>query len=489
MVRTKRNEPCVPYDTALTSVATPSNIHAVSLQSNERLMTYSVQSLCLSLPGNEEERRSLHYYHTTAVQYISGYFESAFWYRDVLQLSHSVTSVRHALLAISFMYESMEKQRRIDPGRATSPSRSSLEHYNKAIRHLVREIQTQSNECKGTATIACLLFAWLEELFGNHLRANDHVISGLKILQHPIAGQIPEGPPVSTFLSWPPFRSLVWPAIMGFVRQVVSGSPLYYSHLSFSQEIEKEGPFNSIEQARVGLEANVNASTFLLRQAQSPTDNNALQLRARLRLYDGLGVWQSHYLTFLEKYQKKLSARERRASIVLQIGHIITTTILRSCFTRSEMEYDKLQPDFARLVALVQSIMDPIQSAHFGYDRLPDYSFEGAVIFPLYFTALKCRNSRTRREALDLLRRGPTKEGIWERDLAVKIATRVLELEEQDCGFDEGGDHILIPEERMISRLNVTVNYEFPEYFMEVWRGSLHSNMDNRACEQYRSKW
>ena len=487
---TKRKESSLPDDITSGDITANTSNHATGLQKDILLPAYFIRELFSSLPGNKEERRSLHYYHTTAVHYISGYFESAFWYRRVLQISHSAPPVRHALLAISSMYESMETQRRhTDPTIVTCPSRYSLEQYNKAIHHLVRDIQTKSTESRRTAMIACLLFAWLEELFGNHLKANTHVIWGLKILQRPMACPIREGPPVSTYLSWPPSCSLMLPAIMSFVKRVETGLPLEGRQTTGGQEGKKEGPFYSIKQARASLEANVSALTFLIRRAQNEVGDESLQTWARARLYEGLGSWQSHYLTFLENCKHSLSSRERRATIVLQISYITTTIILRSCFTRSEMEYDKLQADFTRLVALIQSIMDPAQTARLGYRRLPDYSFEGAVIFPLYYTVLKCRNSATRHEALNLLRRGPMKEGIWERDLALKIAAQVVELEETGTKLDKVGHHAPVSEERRISRMDVTVRYESQEYLMEVWRGSPDDNKDNRTCEQYRGTW
>jgi hypothetical protein len=50
------------------------------------------------------------------------------------------------------------------------------------------------------------------------------------------------------------------------------------------------------------------------------------------------------------------------------------------------------------------------------------------------FVAMKCRHPGIRRQALATLQRAPLREGLWDREVAVAIAKRVIELEESLAG-------------------------------------------------------
>lgn len=49
---------------------------------------------------------------------------------------------------------------------------------------------------------------------------------------------------------------------------------------------------------------------------------------------------------------------------------------------------------------------------------------------PLYFTALKCRNTGIRHHAIELLRPTPSREGFWDAKVAASVAAFVIGLEQ-----------------------------------------------------------
>lgn len=71
------------------------------------------------------------------------------------------------------------------------------------------------------------------------------------------------------------------------------------------------------------------------------------------------------------------------------------------------------------------------------------------IIPPLYLTAIKCRFPSIRRKAISLLSSSPRREGMWDAFLAVKVAEKVMTIEEEGLK----GSHI--PPER--SRIHDTV--------------------------------
>jgi len=54
------------------------------------------------------------------------------------------------------------------------------------------------------------------------------------------------------------------------------------------------------------------------------------------------------------------------------------------------------------------------------------------IIAPLYVTLSRCTIPHLRREALKLLEAAPRREGMWDAEVAAKIATSVLAIEERD---------------------------------------------------------
>ena len=489
VIKIDQRKPKVVHHNGTNGKATGLSDQVAVLRKKEDTGISSMRELSLDLPGNSEERRSLYYYYTTAVANLVGCFDGVFWERDVLQISHSLPSVRHALLALSSIYERAETHPHTDRIRERDASRFSLEQYNKAICHLVQDIQTKTDDSKVTAPVICLMFAWLEELLDNHLKASAHIIWGLKILQYPNANHAADEFMVSSYLSWPPARGHIMPAVENFVEQVVTGAkPVYDTTMKFRKG-KKSGPLHNTRQARISLESNFETLTFLLREAQDLPEDCALKAMARVWVHEGLSSWKKQFCTFLDEHQNSLPRRELRAAVVLQIRSLAVNIAFRSCFVSSEMYFDGQQADFERLIALAHTVIDPDQTKRFGYDCLPDYSWGAAVIWPLYYTTLKCRSSATRYQALNLLKQGPMKEGMWERELAVQVASRVMELEEMDLGSDVFDEHALVGEECRITRVDVMVNYERREFLMETWRGPLDPCNEGRIRKEHRGAW
>jgi hypothetical protein len=73
-----------------------------------------------------------------------------------------------------------------------------------------------------------------------------------------------------------------------------------------------------------------------------------------------------------------------------------------------------------------------------GPERLASFGFEMGVIIPIYVTALKCRNLQIRQRALNILSASPRREGFWDSRLAVKMAERLIKIEEEGLADPAG---------------------------------------------------
>ena len=74
------------------------------------------------------------------------------------------------------------------------------------------------------------------------------------------------------------------------------------------------------------------------------------------------------------------------------------------------------------------------------------FVFDGSNVSALFIVATRCRDSVVRREAIDLLRKHPRREGLWDSSMAVTVSTWLMNKEE--IGMADGH----VPE---LSRLRI----------------------------------
>jgi hypothetical protein len=107
----------------------------------------------------------------------------------VLQLSYDEPAIKHGILALSTMHESLERG---TPGTASD---IALVQYMRAVRHSNR-LLTAHQEGKPSIEkilIACTIFTCFENLAGNYKAANMHLRNGLRILEQHKTEKGPRG--------------------------------------------------------------------------------------------------------------------------------------------------------------------------------------------------------------------------------------------------------------------------------------------------------
>ncbi|KAH6631256.1 hypothetical protein F5144DRAFT_592309 [Chaetomium tenue] len=126
------------------------------------------------------ERRSFFYFQSRACKPLSGYFNSSFWGREVLQAAIHYPPVRHLVIAIGSAYEAFET------GSLGQEPEFTLQQCNQSIRQLTvlsRATNPPSTEATSCILTASLLFIYLASIRGNHAEAIQHVRSAAKLLQ------------------------------------------------------------------------------------------------------------------------------------------------------------------------------------------------------------------------------------------------------------------------------------------------------------------
>ena len=125
-------------------------------------------------------------YFQSRVNEISGYVESDFWNRLVLQVSLREPTVRYALLALSSLYQIYGDQKQgiqPDPRELhVALHREALRQYTRAVGSLSKKLLEDRSSFQ-VALITCLLFIWLEFLRNDYAAGLQHLNSGFNILQ------------------------------------------------------------------------------------------------------------------------------------------------------------------------------------------------------------------------------------------------------------------------------------------------------------------
>ncbi|MCJ1306946.1 hypothetical protein MMC25_000590 [Agyrium rufum] len=458
---------------------------------------FSLKSLSTDLPGTEQEKRSFYYYHTRATRDLAGYFESEFWERQVLQASHREPAIRHALLALSSIYETFEERRMLEDPMAQTPpvdinevisdhqplSPFAVSQYNKAVKHLIHDIRSKDSRSRSVTLIACLLFVWIELIQGGYAKAISHLRSGLQILNHPDAPNVGASHGISSFMSFPSFRGRLLTSFSGLVVQAAIPAVMStYPDLMRQRHSGVGGPIASVADARTTLDTYMNLAFLFMRRAHGSPIDAATARMGQMKHRVALEEWYLNFRNFLSANRPTLSPKDLRGTLLLQMHYTMMIVLLKTCLAGTEVIYDEFDPDFARIVGLADTLLDPVKRTGLGIEPLPCNSFETGVIAPLYYTAIKCRLSSVRRKAIALLWLSPRKEGIWERVMAGKLARRVVGIEEEGAMVDPVTGKMVLTEERRISRIDVIVNYDDRELTTMVWRGAAgRVGMENSA--------
>jgi len=155
-------------------------------------------------------------------------------------------------------------------------------------------------------------------------------------------------------------------------------------------------------------------------------------------LQDYLQKQEQHLVTYsswLQEFDKLCTTRTDRtaaanASIaLLRVVHAITVFWLSTCLDRYEALCDSYNQYFETIIRNAEEVVAYNHSLPHG--SLP-FTFEMGIIPPMYLVVLKCREPTLRYQALSLLSRAPEREGLWRREEALRVASRVADLESKD---------------------------------------------------------
>jgi hypothetical protein len=147
--------------------------------------------------------------------------------------------------------------------------------------------------------------------------------------------------------------------------------------------------------------------------------------------------WATAYTALRKKLALKQDSPDYIHAIFLWLRHKTGYIALACSQSANQLVYDAYLDDFRQVVQIAKILhAQPSNTAVFTFDL--------RYIPQLYFTAIRCRNRIIRKEAIGILLSRPYREGVWDSIVAGKMATTVMEIEEEGLV----GDHI--PEEKRV---------------------------------------
>ena len=446
-----------------------------------------------------EDLRYLEFYHRRAVRTLPGAFDSSnFWSHSVLRLAHAESSIRHALIALGYLYKT-------EPGSmkharaglaAEQQSDTLMSHYNKAVRGLVDRMSEVSYTPE-IGLVACLLFICIELLRGNYITAFTHLNSGLRMISEASQEPTKSLPYGAQSLNLIPFplrlyessgstailedillplfcRAMMSALLVGVPVQHIFDIPIP------SPQFFQEHTFTSISDAQITSQRLLLPSLYYTRSMaeklilrQSVTAQN---LADQSQLLDCFHSWFRCLQDF--ENDRVLSKQERIISSSLKAIYHGSYIALATATEVLQGSIDTHLPNFKAInhhAAFVLESMDlstsltqdstsispstlpsspsttssattgtatsppsPNQSPKDTSSSGANFTFEISLVPTLHHVTVRCRCPETRREALRLLELNPPREGYWDAEVHAAVARRVIELEEREIDPETG---------------------------------------------------
>ncbi|CAK7224964.1 hypothetical protein SCUCBS95973_005697 [Sporothrix curviconia] len=178
---------------------------------------------------------------------------------------------------------------------------------------------------------------------------------------------------------------------------------------------------------------------------------NTSLAREQARLVTGLDAWFATYrASRISLYVRPdVDLLERVAYQMLVLYYDMASILVRTCLAPdAELAFDAHTDRFLTLLRnallFIRAVKDVHNSQHVSFQISPELAkqlgsaaaptvclFNADVGWtpPLYFTALHCRVGRIRKQAIRFVKSIPSREGLWDSQLASAVAEAVIHLE------------------------------------------------------------
>jgi hypothetical protein len=345
-----------------------------------------------------QEGQYFQVFRTHTANELSGFFDSEFWTRSVLQESHSQASILHAVVALGALYKTLEKASESPPGSPenagplpydTAPSHYNfaLQQYGKALARLREAIGNNETRSQRTVLISVVLFTCFQSFIGDHKAAIMQIQHGLSLLEErrqdsrqPLIRRkddVVEEELVQMFTrlaiqakSYDMAFHFPAPYVIQLTPQSRNDpsspqSPSSPSDASSNASIPVQMPdkFETSKDARSALDSLCERLMRFNEQLSSyhPGPNNILPKSIKSLGY-GFGIqltqWEQAFADLLANRRTPGISNTERAGIdVLKMLQLMISILFVTSFSTSEMEFDNFTDKFKEIVDLAKEVV------------------------------------------------------------------------------------------------------------------------------------
>ena len=350
-------------------------------------------------------------------------------------------------------------------------SQFALRYYNKAIRELVLGGWHNSIRTSNTVLMACVLFFCCESLQGRYKAALQHAASGLRIMQQQqaLSHASPKKAPMAISRLFHTLESQIL-EIEG--SQSIGADTLLLEPTYRANSDDMQHSFEILYNKLMRLDAIAELLEKPLKDgmpqlipAASKLEAELIQIRLSMQAWM-IGFDQWIAMTSDNQQHRPKTSTNHDSIIILNIWRVLISMYLRMAWPPSEMCWDHCTADFINLLSFASVILNPQGlTCYFDNQSSPPssstpqngvgatlppllpkpsnavnftFSLSLGIITPLYICATRCRDSKIRYRALNFLFCCRRREGLWDSDLAARVAKEYITIEESAAGIVPG---------------------------------------------------
>jgi hypothetical protein len=382
----------------------------------------------------------------------AGLFPSDFWETLIFQASAQEPAVRHAVVALSaaHRFDHNYEPWKIPATYGFDAERFTLQQYNKAIQHLnVRKGQSERNDAQ-VALITCMIFVTLEYLRGQYQRGSAHLRHGIHILSN-----ISDKKSSMTPNIFKPAEDFAHDALIDSYARLSIQSAMF-GHIPANMCAVVRDPktnalpysFDSVSEARQTLDDLLNRIHCLKRHSDTVREKEIKDDRKEVAdtqkaILEDLTLWRKAFDNSLPRFVNKEGRAGKFGHQLLVVYFEMAMIMAATCLSNDEMVFDQYTERFLiilttfvnmwnffatldiRIKDLRKILDDPTQACTGN-----GFTAECGFIPPIYYTTLRCRDPRIRRQSIVILRSVPHREGVWNGPLLADVAEQVMLMEE-----------------------------------------------------------
>jgi hypothetical protein len=306
-----------------------------------------------------------------------------------------------------------------------------------------------------------------ENFAGNHQVAHMHLQNGLHIIAKECRKQRSSNVPKDIIQV---FKRLDIQAIT-----IGDGKVTYPDHLSKEHiELLTTPPiaFGSIEDS---IDLVLHLCRWLFHRAaysESYSESCPIPPEDVIAANKALERWNMEIKAYFSSPNTTTKGQLPRPIALLKIYQIIMTIIISTGVHGQETLHDTYLEKYEEVVLLCRELLQDGKGSVSDSSSNRFFCFDIGVIFPLFWVAIKCRETYTRRRAVKLLGSLHHQEGSWKSTTAAKVAEFVIRIEEE--GLPKGGGQI--PELARVHLVNTTADVERGEIRVSCVLRSEHDH-------------